>query len=84
MRLHEASWIENEKDEDAEPQLVLEDGRVCIEYDGCDWKENPSQTIIELSKRVKKGQELVEISDGSDTLWFGIVKSRVVRKRKKK
>ncbi len=84
MRLHEASWIKNEKDEDAEPQLVLEDGRVCIEYDGCDHADSPLRALNRLTKLVKKGQELVEISDGSDTLWFGIVKSRVVRKRKKK
>lgn len=60
--------------EDAEhTHFLLEDGRKTIHFDGCDWKENPFLTLLRLEKLVKKGQEIVEIADGSDTIWFGIV-----------
>ena len=62
------------------------------DYDGCDWKENPAKILVKLTKRLmkvysEKTHEIVEISDGSDTLWYGIIpyklpKSKAKRKSK--
>lgn len=77
MILHEAEWIFEEIDGIEEPLgMVLSDGRKTVEYDGCDWKESPRKALNRLTKLLKKypNHEIVEIADGSDTLWFGIVK----------
>lgn len=58
---------------EGENSFTLEDGRKTIEHGGCDWKEDPSDIIESLTAKLKSGQELVEISDGSDALFFGIV-----------
>ncbi len=91
MILHEADWVFEEEDGIEEPQyMLLSDGRKTVEADGCDWKENPATPILRLTKLLKKypDHEIVEISDGSDTLWYGIVpcklpKSEVKRKSRK-
>jgi hypothetical protein len=61
--------------------FFLSDGRKVIEYDGCDWKENPGDILVKLAKRLVKlgtdDHELLEIADGSDTLWYGIVPVKV-------
>ena len=63
------------------------------DFDGCDWKENPAKIVNKLTKRICKKyshdtHELVEVSDGSDALWYAIIprkvsKSKVKRKLRK-
>lgn len=69
-------------DEEGEEMLgfFLDDGREVVEYDGCDWKENPGDILVGLAKKLARlgdNFELVEIFDGSDTLWYGIVPVKV-------
>lgn len=60
-----------------EGKLVLDNGSELVEYDGCDWKDNPTNILVKLTTKLNElgedKHELVEISDGSDTLWFGII-----------
>lgn len=56
--------------------FLLEDGRRTRMFDGCDHRENPIKVLNKLIKHVKKGEELVELFDGSDTIWYGIVAKR--------
>lgn len=78
---YEADMIFEDKNgkELAEPYCVLEDGRRVIEIDGVDHRHEPSElagVITKLTKKVKRGQELIEICLGDDAIWFGIVKKR--------
>lgn len=79
MRVVEGEWKYDESDDSDPGELTLADGRKVIEYDGCDWKENPGRLIVKLTKKLTKlgadTHELLEIADGSDTLWYGIVRT---------
>lgn len=66
-----------------EPYCLLEDGRQVVEMDGVDHRETPTvlaKTILKLSKKVKRNQELVEIVLGDDAIWYAIVPKRKPRK----
>lgn len=65
----------------ADIAFKTEDGVVIKEFDGCDWKENPADLIVKLAKKVRKGDEIVELADGSDTLWYGILRAKKSKKK---
>jgi hypothetical protein len=75
MKLYEGNWPDDADVDFA--HLTLTDGRTTVELDGCDWKDNPVDILVRLTARLRElGEdryELVEIADGSDTLWYGIV-----------
>lgn len=79
MRIYEGQWPDTEDCSD-DDQLTLDDGRGTVDLDGCDWKENPTEVLVRLTAKLKQlGEdkyELVQIDDGSDTLWYGIVPVR--------
>ena len=80
MRVVEGDWIFNEDDDTDEGKLVLSDGREVLHCDGCDWKENPGEILVKLARKLAKlgdQYDIVEIADGSDTLWYGIVPVKV-------
>ena len=68
----------------AEPAFKMEDGTIITEFDGCDWKENPANAIVKLTKKAKKSDEIVELEDGSDTLWYGILRAKKPKKKSTK
>lgn len=52
-----------------------EDGIRVTEFDGVDHKDNPVDVLTKLTNMLKDGDELVEMADGSDTLWYGILRA---------
>lgn len=56
--------------------LKLNDGRKSVAYEACDWKADPTRLIVKLTKALikagEKTHELIEVADGSDTLYMGV------------
>jgi hypothetical protein len=67
---------DDDADSNTDFAFVMKDGTLIDEFDGCDWKENPAKNLIKLTRKLKKGDELVEMADGSDMLWYGILRKK--------
>jgi hypothetical protein len=83
-RVFEGDWVGENEDDMGE--LVLKDGRKVIDFEGCDWKENPAKILTKLARKLAKlgdTYDIVEIADGSDTLWFGIVPVKIPKVKAK-
>ncbi len=52
----------------------LEDGSIITEFSGCDHREDPTPIFVALAKMLRDNDQIVEIFDGSDALWFGIIR----------
>lgn len=80
MRIVEGDVAFNE-DETEQVGFRLSDGTLVTEYDGVDHKDNPARVLMKLTKKLKWDDELVEIADGSDTLWYGIIRAKVSKSK---
>jgi hypothetical protein len=52
------------------------DGTLIVDYGGVDHRDNPTEVLNMLTNMLKEGDELVEMADGSDTIWYGILRAK--------
>lgn len=76
-------WVfedeDGNEDDDGNPHVVLSDGRKSIDYEGCDWKENPADCVLKLTQHEQynpETHEIVEFEDGSDSYWYVLVEKQ--------
>lgn len=75
MRIIEVDAVWNDDESEMLGFRDTDNGTLITDYDGVDHRDDPTNVLTRLHTLMRDGDELVEMADGSDCIWYGILRN---------